>query len=422
MYFILIYLSIFILLAYFYPVAIFFISVFILIHLWIFTLKNRILISVLLLSFYLKILLIFYHISVNPLFGSGNDATTFHILSSVVASDLKNGIVSFSFSGWRLYVEFIGILYYLIGTHEVIPLLMNVVFSLFSIYLIYKITHLLSGEIKISIVTATIVSFFPNFILISVLNLRESLIIFLAAWSFYLFLLWLKTYKTNVFVKSLICIILSGALHGGMIFITCVYLFIYCVYSPRTNKIKLIGAKSIIGIVLGLSSIWVYLNFLNNKMKTLDQVVQSASSVSDSRAAYLHGMSPDSILEIIIYTPIRIAYFLFTPFPWQISSVVDLLGLVDVGLYWMLIFFGIKGLKEIKKNNKLAFYSVILILVAELFVFSWGTSNYGTAIRHRLKFIWLIAPIVMIGFLKSSLKILLLQIFNPRKMSTLNKR
>lgn len=233
---------------------------------------------------------------------------------------------------------------------------------------------------------------------------------------------WLYTFKNHYFIKSLICIILSGALHGGMIFIAGIYLFIYCIYNPKTKKIKLISPKPFFGTLLGLLAISIYLSFFSNKLMTLEQVLFSINSASDSRAAYLQGVSPDSILGVIAYTPIRIIYFLLTPFPWQVSNSFDLLGLIDVSFYWMFIFFGIKGLKEIKNNNKLVFYSIILILIAELFVFSWGTSNYGTAIRHRLKFIWLIAPIIMIGLSKSSLKILLLQFFNPRKMSTLNKR
>lgn len=169
----------FVLCFFLFPISTFFVVVFSLVHLWIFTRKNKTLIIILLLSFYIKILLIFYHVSVGPLFGSAKDATAFHIFSSIIGESLWYDFSMISFNGWKLYVSFIGVFYYLLGSHEMIPLLINTVLSLFTIFYIFKISNILSGNIKTSIITIIVVSYFPNFVLNSVLNLREIPIIFL---------------------------------------------------------------------------------------------------------------------------------------------------------------------------------------------------------------------------------------------------
>lgn len=131
-------------------------------------------------------------------------------------------------------------------------------------------------------------------------------------------------------------------------------------------------------------------------------------------AAYLVGFTPNSILDIIIQTPVRMVYFLFAPFPWMISSSGQILGLIDALLYLVLVFYSIRGLKYLKKYNNQAFWAVTLMLLIMIATFAWVTSNFGTAIRHRQKIVWLIIAVSSLGITKSWLAKWLLPRFKTK--------
>ena len=114
----------------------------------------------------------------------------------------------------------------------------------------------------------------------------------------------------------------------------------------------------------------------------------------------------NSNIETFYKVPVRIFYFLFSPFPWDIDKPKHLIGLFDSILYlclFCLIFF---NLKVIWNNSALR---IILIILLFYFVaFSFGVGNFGTGIRHRSKFvielILLAAPLIP-KFVISSKKI-----------------
>ena len=85
----------------------------------------------------------------------------------------------------------------------------------------------------------------------------------------------------------------------------------------------------------------------------------------------------------------------------MVSSIVDIVALVDVFMYTVLIFYCIKSLFLLEKKDKVRFIAMILILIIVIAVFAWGTSNYGTAIRHRQKFVCLLIAMASLGITQS---------------------
>jgi len=102
--------------------------------------------------------------------------------------------------------------------------------------------------------------------------------------------------------------------------------------------------------------------------------------------------------NVFILLPIKIIYFLFSPFLWDISSPKHLIGIVDSFLYFYLCF-------NISKNSNVLFKSplskiLIIILIPMIIFLTLSTSNFGTAIRHRLKILPLL---LLLSFPKKQL-------------------
>ena len=91
---------------------------------------------------------------------------------------------------------------------------------------------------------------------------------------------------------------------------------------------------------------------------------------------------------------IRIIYFLYSPFPWDVKRTVHLIGLVDVILVIYLTFCIWEFRMQIWQRPETRF--LLLILLTFIFIYGVGSSNFGTSIRHKSKFIFiaicLIAP------------------------------
>ena len=127
----------------------------------------------------------------------------------------------------------------------------------------------------------------------------------------------------------------------------------------------------------------------------VDLNVASISNIGSmsaaGRAAYLSGVSFSNPILTTLFLPVRMLYFLFTPFIWMISAAIDIVGLFDAILYlWVSIPLWRK-IKEIRRkgNDKKVEERFLLLLFLTLVViiamFAAVTSNYGTAIRHRCK-------------------------------------
>ena len=75
-------------------------------------------------------------------------------------------------------------------------------------------------------------------------------------------------------------------------------------------------------------------------------------------------------------------YFLLKPFPWEVRTLSDIIGLFDICVILVATFLAILLYKHTK--NKMIL--IVLFTVYGMFItFAIGTYNYGTALRHRDK-------------------------------------
>ncbi|MBY8965051.1 hypothetical protein KHP57_04985 [Algiphilus sp. NNCM1] len=116
----------------------------------------------------------------------------------------------------------------------------------------------------------------------------------------------------------------------------------------------------------------------------ISEINSATSSAARGGSGYLHGYSVEGFDDVALTAPLRVVYFFFSPLPWQISSPIHLLGLLDVIIYvwcfWML-WRAFKA--KVLQRKTLVVVGVVLTLAL---AYAFGTSNSGTAVRHRAKF------------------------------------
>ena len=364
--------------------------------------------NLILLAFLLRMGLALFHAYVMPLPDSGADAVMFERLGWQVAEAWFMGEEAPSLYGAFIYANWIGVLYFLFGRIPLVAQFTNVLLGTFTVYFTWKLALLITNSRRGALISALIIALFPTLNLYSAITMRESFIVFFTVTSAYCFFLWLKRGRLMQMFGAVTLLLPASALHGGMVFIEIVYLFFFSFYHPKKKPWVAFSLNSLVAVLLVVSHLVTFGDLVTNKLPqdmsmlfSADYLGERTQIAARDRAAYLTGFAPTSPLSMLLQTPLRILYFLYTPFVWMVSAAVDVVGFFDALLYIFLSIYAFKGLASLRRKDKLLFWGIVLILVVFLVVFAWGTSNYGTAIRHRPKIVWLLSVPAAIGIAKS---------------------
>lgn len=298
------------------------------------------------------------------------------------------------------YSNVIGLSMIFSGDNINFALFMNVFCYIIISYTLYEIIKLIATKEQ-GIKAVIIMSIFPIDILYSSVLLREQTIIMFMILSF-LFLI--KYIKKGIFFEFLISVLfhcLGVLFHSGILFLLAVHFYVLFFYKKKVKKIKHKTAKT---LALGVFSIVLFkilsklpkFAFIKDifNIEYLNHVVvgRFLASTGTGRTAYLTNLVPSNLVEFILYIPLRIIYFLFAPFLWMVGGAGDVFVLLDGTFYIILVILAIKSLKFMDMKIRKVF---LLYFFAFTVVFSIGTTNYGTAMRHRHKILWLIVAVAV---------------------------
>ena len=102
--------------------------------------------------------------------------------------------------------------------------------------------------------------------------------------------------------------------------------------------------------------------------------------------------------DIIRYIPYRIFQFLLSPVPWMWRGLKDAgVFLVDSMFYFTFLCIWIPLFIKTKKENRLLFIVFSIQFFIVTIVFAHGTYTAGTAIRHRLKSLIILATVYILS-------------------------
>ena len=107
-------------------------------------------------------------------------------------------------------------------------------------------------------------------------------------------------------------------------------------------------------------------------------------------AAYPSWIIAETPIEFLLLLVPKLFYFLFSPFPWDISKSRHFIGMLD-GVVYIMLFLSIYSHRKYIKSNPQAFILLVFVIFLSL-IFSIAVANFGTGLRHRSKML----PIIII--------------------------
>ena len=364
-----------------------------------------------LLAFTLRALAALVQAFVTNLPDSTSDAMSYETAGWILSQQgLSSVLASLTQWGESVFSSLIGLIYWAVGTRS--PLLIqaiNVAVGTLVVLNVFKIAKLLGGSRAAE--RATIVAaLFPTLILYSALTLREAPIAYFASYAVLFLLRWVATGKNAYVLVAALASVVGALFHSGVLVVVAALSLVVLITDPgRLRSMRggsnaggrfgaggPVQARSLFGqrvvmaaVLVGVLAAVALFSIGTQKFQTryLDFIM--SAQFAHGGAQYLSGWSANSYLGWVIQIPVRAVYFVASPFPWQIRSSNQLVGLVDSLLYVGAVVLLVRYLGYVWRNPRFRAVAVPAALMTGLF--AAGTSNFGTAIRHRTK----VAPLLI---------------------------
>ncbi len=349
------------------------------------------------------------------------DAKSFEASAAEISEEYGLSILSNMFQDNNLLISrIISIFYTLTFRSEMMSQIISVGLGTASVYLIYRLA-LIVWDRDSAIKAAWIAAIYPSMVLYSTLVLREVYIVFVLLLVLIACLLFIKNNfdhktnnKNNTFLENikLILLIFFGFyllknMHGAIFIGFFIFIFFatYCFLKKQFIKLRKgkLTLKLFIGFFLVTLPflIWYFeifkIPYIPGPERILylqDILIRRFNVGTISTMHGIYGSTfplwtiPENNLDFFPKIFARIIYFLYSPFPWDIKRYSHMIGLAEATFMIYLTIAFWNNRKLIWNNNQTRF--LLLILATFIILYGLGTSNFGTSIRHKSKFIFIL--------------------------------
>jgi hypothetical protein len=301
------------------------------------------------------------------------DAASFYIKAAQRASLLDFDFLSFT--GAEFFTSALGFVMTIFGESQFLCTEIVLLSFTYSIIVLIKLCILFQVETH----AKKIILFYclmPHCALY-VIILRETTQILLVMLSIYHFLSLEKTKNTHHIIPLTISLFFLIFFHNGLVLFVSFFL-IYILFKQKHHfLIKMILV--FIGGYFLINSGHQMLDVASEDKLEYAELYKSRSV--DARADYKQGEK--SNFNTVLYY----IYYLAMPFPWNCSSLKDVIGCFDSMIR---CYFLIKAIRRFLKTRNRQEAHLLIFFFALSNLWSLGTTNYGTSARHNVTTFWMV--------------------------------
>lgn len=231
----------------------------------------------------------------------------------------------------------------------------------------------------------------PTSIIFTSITIREPYQLMFVNMALFSFALIWKNGKNKHYltlIASLFCFsILHGALAAFGILFMILVLFLKYVGDKKIRpwSIGLFGATIILPLIIFGYSMFSDIAYnLDGGLSAAAQNYQVAVLSEDARTNYKANVQISSPFDFLLSIPVGFIQYRLEPLPWRLGGVADFIILAEnvFSIYLFLMLLKIKFIYDIKRR-RFMLASIFLYFTIE-FLWSLGTVNWGTSIRHHI--------------------------------------
>lgn len=290
------------------------------------------------------------------------------------------------FESWQdgyYYVN--GAFFYLFGGASPLgPVVLNVFVSLWTVVLAFRLGTMLVEE-RTARTLALLVAFFPSLVLWSVLNIRDAISTFLVTLAAYLVVKLARRIRGADFALLLLTLLALSLVRQYMVVLVglgAVLGLVAVARKGRALETLFVGAAISAVVVFGAET-----------LDLLERVPAESpfEAVAEVREQMMRGaastfgeqLDPGTPTGALMALPVGLVYLLFAPFPWAVSSTLQMLTLPEVLLWYALVPFTVLGARRALGEASRYTLIPVAVLCVVLSTYALVEGNLGTAYRHR---------------------------------------
>ena len=364
------------------------------------------------LGFFLRLVNAFLNGFVGPSYGASDDSIGFHFAAIYFSQTLALDV----FSIGNIYALILGFFYFITTDSLFLGSALSALGWLASAFILLRIMRILSFDKSNQWRVMLIYALIPSSLMYTSVTLREPFQLLFINLALYAAL---KIYFHRSIAHWLVLFLAAvgmGALHGALlasaIFIIAGTLFLLTTRNRKGvsfTKFVLVSPIVILCLFYGFllfMNLSSYGDRLEDGLGFAIQKYQEGTMAAEQRASYRTDIEINGLGELILSLPSFLFQYLFEPMPWKLSSIVDVVVLLENMLRFWLIWNALKYLvgshlnqpmfvaRNYLGNKRFIFFIFLSYLVMEI-LWSLGTSNWGTASRHHVPSLGLL---LVVGF------------------------
>jgi hypothetical protein len=334
----------------------------------------------------------------------GGDEGTFHGNASLNTLWLRQDILyrhNFKFQDTHEvgYIYLLTSIYYTFGISKFIPLVLNAAVGACIVYPVHSLAGRWGGRIAARR-AALVVAFFPSLILWSSLMVRDVMMLF-----FIIACLWTadelrRRFRVGTLVALAGCIAAMATLRTYIAALVTVAVAISLLMGRKSTRQSLwIGGLVIVGVVVAVRQTGVGLSEAGRANLEYLAMMRTFNAMGVNAAGSL-GTDVDisTPTKALVYLPEGLLYFYLSPLPWQISSSRQVFAILDLLVWYPMLFAGLWGAVWLVRRRLRAALPLLLVVVGISVLYALVEGNIGIIFRHRGQIVVPFCVLAGVGF------------------------
>lgn len=290
---------------------------------------------------------------------------------------------------WRLtldqplaYFYLNGVSYYLFGATQIPLKILNAFVGACSSLLLFRLARDLFGP-AVARRATLLFAFFPSLVLWSALNIRDAWVVFFILFISRKSLQVTREYSHVALVQLLLAIYLIAQFRDYLFYVVALPPVVAFLLAGRGHLVRNLLLSSLAALVVLVGFQQGVVGRRTSARMSLEGLSQTRQELATGGSAF-HGQTDVSTPgRALLFLPIGIAYFFFSPFPWEITSLLKAFSLPEMILIYALTPAAVRGIAYAARERLRDCFQVLMLTGLLTVSYALGEGNVGTLYRHR---------------------------------------
>src|ERR1043165_5685062 len=296
------------------------------------------------------------------------------------------GFVASGASAWGM-IYLVAAVYELIGPNMLAIQLINGAIGAATAGVVYHATPTLFNNTRASRTAAVLVAFFPSMVLWSSQALKDGLIIMALALSILATLRLMEKIKATWVLILIGCLMVLFSMRFYIFYMMCAAVLGSFFLGMKTLNAHGFLQRFIAVGVIGLAFTWFgVLQSAGTQIEryaNLQSVENSRRDQASAGSGFMKDVDVGTTEGALTVIPMGLLYLMFAPFPWQFTTLRQVITLPEMIVWWLAFPLLVLGLWYSLKHRLRQVSPIIIFTTMLTLAYSLFQGNVGTAYRQR---------------------------------------